>query len=430
MEGAVKMPSIQAKANVSGRVQQSVQAADTGNDFIKLLQGKKDLAKTLEEKNTKDTSSVKADGKETQDAENLGKDVSVKESEEPKEIDPEEVLQQAAVQQTAAWMAGLFTENPQVEETEVLTVSEEEISQVGEILTDVLDGEVLTAGNEEETVVSLNEQPVELTNETKPAETAVQSDAGKEDVSLALEKHELPEKAAAAEMPVVQEKDKAETSAETNAVKAEALSQRMRDAGRQVEQKPEEGKQNRSELRESDFRRGDVQVVRDGENGQAAGVESFRMFGQQEQHSLFTQKSDVIPMKTSPDTLPQDLGKTLASNLTQGNRTLTVELEPASLGKLTIRLVYEGSRAAVSIMASNPKTLEMLNEKASEIAQILKEKTGQETLIYTQQPEHNEDNYDRNPDGRGYQRQNEQRQDKDEQHQMDSFAQQLRLGLI
>lgn len=429
MEGAVKMPSIQAKANVSGRVQQSVQAADTGNDFIKLLQGKKDLAKTLEEKNTKDTSSVKADGKETQDAENLGKDVSVKESEEPKEIDPEEALQQAAVQQTAAWMAGLLTESLQTEEAP--TVSEEEISQVGEILTDVLDGEVPANGNAEETMVSMEEEPVELAGETNLVkEDAVQEDAGKEDVSLALEKNELPEKAAAAEMPAVQEKDKAETSAETNAVKAEALSQRMRDAGRQVEQKPEEGKQNRSELWENDFRRSDVQVVRDGENGQAAGVESFRMFGQQEQHSLFTQKSDVIPMKTSPDTLPQDLGKTLASNLTQGNRTLTVELEPASLGKLTIRLVYEGSRAAVSIMASNPKTLEMLNEKASEIAQILKDKTGQETLIYTQQPEHNEDNYDRNPDGRGYQRQNEQRQDKNEQHQMDSFAQQLRLGLI
>lgn len=429
MEGAVKMPSVQAKANVSGQVQQSVQAADTGNDFIKLLQGKKDLAKTLEEKSTKDTSSVKADGREMQDAENLEKDVSVKAPEEVKEIDPEEALQQAAIQQTAAWMAGLFTENLQTENEEVSVASEEGISQVGEALTDALNDEAV-ADAAAENAGKPEAVPVKLPEETNLTEVnAVQEESGKE--ALVSEKSELPEKITAAEMPVVQERSKPEASAETNAVKAEALSQRMQDAGQRVEQKPEEGKQNQSELRESDFRRSDVQTVQDGENGQAAaGVEGFRMFGQQEQHSLFTQKSDVIPMKTSPDTLPQDLGKKLAANLTQENRTLTVELEPASLGKLTIRLVYEGSRAAVSIMASNPKTLEMLNEKASEIAQILKEKTGQETLIYTQQPEHSEDNYDRNPDGKGYQRQDEQRQDKDEQHQMDSFAQQLRLGLI
>ena len=71
-----------------------------------------------------------------------------------------------------------------------------------------------------------------------------------------------------------------------------------------------------------------------------------------------------------------------------------MELEPANLGKLTIRLVYEGDRASLSIMASNPRTLDMLSQKASEIAAILEEKTGQETIIYTQPAQQGSEQYD------------------------------------
>ncbi len=81
-------------------------------------------------------------------------------------------------------------------------------------------------------------------------------------------------------------------------------------------------------------------------------------------------------------------------------------------------------------MATNPKTQEMLNQRASEIAAILEEKTGQETVIYTQQPEPNQQGYDREPDGKGQDERQEKKQDQDERQQADSFAQQLRLGLV
>ena len=108
-----------------------------------------------------------------------------------------------------------------------------------------------------------------------------------------------------------------------------------------------------------------------------------------------------------------------------------MELEPASLGKLTIRMTYEAGRAAVSILATNPRTLELLSEKAAEIASILEEKTGQETVILTQQPQEQEE-YQENKHGGNAQKDQEQgEQGKDEQHsRSDSFAQQLRLGLV
>lgn len=137
-------------------------------------------------------------------------------------------------------------------------------------------------------------------------------------------------------------------------------------------------------------------------------------------------------MKATVEEFPEELGKALASGQASNGQTLTVELEPVSLGKLTIRVEYEAGRAAVSIMASNPKTLEILSEKASEIASILKEHTGEETVIYTQeaQQQQEQDQYDGHQGG-SRSDQKEQRQQKGEdRHEAESFAQQLRLGLV
>ena len=51
-------------------------------------------------------------------------------------------------------------------------------------------------------------------------------------------------------------------------------------------------------------------------------------------------------------------------------------------------------------------------------------------MIYTQQPEPNQQGYDREPDGKGQEERQEKKQDQDERQQADSFAQQLRLGLV
>lgn len=141
------------------------------------------------------------------------------------------------------------------------------------------------------------------------------------------------------------------------------------------------------------------------------------------------QEGGHIRILTGKDSLPEDLGNALTSGLLQRKGELTVELEPASLGKLTIKVVYEGGRAAVSIAASNPKTLEMLNQKAGELAGILEEKTGQATIVYTQGAHQEQGQYPADQEGRGagYDRHQEREQKRQES---DNFAQQLRLGLV
>ena len=141
-------------------------------------------------------------------------------------------------------------------------------------------------------------------------------------------------------------------------------------------------------------------------------------------------RTEGTVMKSTVEELPQELSKAMSSGQTTGSQTLTVELEPVSFGKLTIRVEYEAGRASVSILASNPKTLELLNEKASEIAAILKERTGEETVIYTQQPEpQQQDRYEGHQGSRGGQEEQKQHRE-EERHETESFAQQLRLGLV
>ena len=142
------------------------------------------------------------------------------------------------------------------------------------------------------------------------------------------------------------------------------------------------------------------------------------------------EKVKSADFKSTIEELPQQLGKALSSGKLTGNRTLTVELEPASLGKLTIKLSYEAGRTAVSILASNPKSLEILNQKASEIAAILKEHTGEETVIYTQEQQQEENSYDGHQGSQNQEQKGHSRHDEDKEQQADSFAQQLRLGLV
>lgn len=131
-------------------------------------------------------------------------------------------------------------------------------------------------------------------------------------------------------------------------------------------------------------------------------------------------------LKTTQETLPEDLGKQLYTSMTQKKGQLELYLEPASLGKLTIRMEYEEGKTAVTIFSSNAKTLDILTREAGRLAQILEEKTGTPTEIYTPEQADNNDPMEEPADHQQEERQQHRERPK---QQDDSFAQQLRLGL-
>lgn len=131
-------------------------------------------------------------------------------------------------------------------------------------------------------------------------------------------------------------------------------------------------------------------------------------------------------LATAQDTLTEDLGNYLDTKISEKKGKLELSLEPERLGKLTIRLEYEKGKTEVTIFSTSAKTLEILSKEAGHLAQILEEKTGTPTVIYTPEQTENRQNMDQDP---GHSRNGRQDQKEQRQKQDDSFAQQLRLGL-
>jgi flagellar hook-length control protein FliK len=113
---------------------------------------------------------------------------------------------------------------------------------------------------------------------------------------------------------------------------------------------------------------------------------------------------------------------------------MTIELDPQNLGKITINVTYENKHAAVTIAASNPKTLEMLSQNATAMANILEQKTGQQTTIFIPNNQQADWKQDMNPNDQ-HQSENAQQQQAKQQNNNNSnqssqsFLQQMRLGL-
>ena len=131
-------------------------------------------------------------------------------------------------------------------------------------------------------------------------------------------------------------------------------------------------------------------------------------------------------LTTAQDTLTEDLGNYLDTKISEKKGKLELSLEPERLGKLTIRLEYEKGKTEVTIFSTSAKTLEILSKEAGHLAQILEEKTGNPTVIYTPDQTENRQNMDQDT-GQGRNDRQEHREQR--QKQDDSFAQQLRLGL-
>ena len=386
MEAAGKVQSMASlKASMTERPA-SQDASVQAGDFTKLLQTKQESAKdakpAADETAASDNTAKEPETKPAGDK----KDDTQVQAEETGDSGQQEALEKAALQLLAAQM---------------VVVPQEQTEAAAEMPVEAVRTE--TAALTGETPI-VQEQPTE--------ELGKVQEFFREDVTAPAE-------------------EKAEPVKESKAEENPEGFQVVKPAGEEpkAEVKPDT---RRQESRE-DFQGSAAKQVQEGNSSgqQLAGAGEFRMSGQTEPVFKDTGRMENLPLKTTPEHLPQDLGKTLAARLPEAGRTLTVELEPASLGKLTIRMTYEAGRAAVSILATNPRTLELLSEKAAEIASILEEKTGQETVILTQQPQEQEE-YQENKHGGNAQKDQEQgEQGKDEQHsRSDSFAQQLRLGLV
>ncbi|MDE6828993.1 MAG: flagellar hook-length control protein FliK, partial [Lachnospiraceae bacterium] len=80
-----------------------------------------------------------------------------------------------------------------------------------------------------------------------------------------------------------------------------------------------------------------------------------------------------------PEELPQKVTDQLLSKLAEGATEFEIHIEPANLGKLAIKVLYEGGQATISIICSEKKAWEALGQNAREIGNIIDRNLGEES---------------------------------------------------
>ncbi|MCM1148791.1 MAG: flagellar hook-length control protein FliK [Butyricicoccus sp.] len=140
------------------------------------------------------------------------------------------------------------------------------------------------------------------------------------------------------------------------------------------------------------------------------------------------------PEQTQKTDVPRQLDKGIAQAIENGESTVRVELNPASLGSVTVEI----SRSAegilkVALSAHSSETRGLLERHASDLQGLLGRSTSQTVEVEVQrqsesQQNQNQQNYDGH-NGHNQHGQEQHRRRHDEQRSRD-FAQQLRLGLI
>lgn len=171
--------------------------------------------------------------------------------------------------------------------------------------------------------------------------------------------------------------------------------------------------------------------------GTSSGTNAVQSQGTDAAQAANAGTNETMMMRTTETTVADDLTNLLSSRFPAKNGQLTIELDPEKLGKITINVNYDSGHAAVTISATNQKTVELLTQSASAMANIIQQKTGQETNVYIPNTQESGTKQDM-ASGRESNENAEQQETRQRQQQANTgseagstaFLQQMRLGLV
>lgn len=156
---------------------------------------------------------------------------------------------------------------------------------------------------------------------------------------------------------------------------------------------------------------------------------SERLGAVEDAKPVYTQRMQV----SEPEEIPQKLAEELLVKVSEGVRELEIQIEPAHLGKIAIKVLYEAGQATVSILCSERRTLEMIGQNARELGYMMEQSLGDKTTViverqetdYLHQGENENDHTGRDSE------QDRQREENEKEKATDAeqFLQKLRLGL-
>ena len=133
-----------------------------------------------------------------------------------------------------------------------------------------------------------------------------------------------------------------------------------------------------------------------------------------------------------PEELPQKVTDTLLTKLVEGVKEFEIHIEPANLGKIAVKVLYEGNQATISIICSEKRAMDALSQNVREIGNIIERNLGGETTIIVDKQETDYLNQTRDENEQADQNAKQQKEEKNQNQDgedAEQFLQKLRLGL-
>lgn len=165
------------------------------------------------------------------------------------------------------------------------------------------------------------------------------------------------------------------------------------------------------------------------EAGQTAAVSSVRHESNVQEY----RPTEHIHV-SKPEEIPQKLTEELVVKTGKGVKEFEIQLEPANLGKIAIKVSYEQGQTMISILCTEKKTLDLISHNAREIGYVMEQNLGDTTTIYVDKQEN--DYLHQNGEGQdhtGRDSEQERQREENRKNQTDDsqqFIQKLRLGLM
>lgn len=149
------------------------------------------------------------------------------------------------------------------------------------------------------------------------------------------------------------------------------------------------------------------------------------------------EKQKEIPVLFVKDMeqLPKQVTKQLEDQILAGAKEMELQLEPANLGKIAMKISYENGKASISLICSNSNTMKVLSQQAEHMGALIEKHLGNPTEVYVEKQ--NDDQWSQqNGEQRDNQNSQQQREEQERRYykklketKSQDFLQQLRIGL-
>ena len=134
--------------------------------------------------------------------------------------------------------------------------------------------------------------------------------------------------------------------------------------------------------------------------------------------------------------LPEQVSEQLAKGILNQQQELELQLEPANLGKIAMKISYHQGEATISLICSNSQTANILSEQAEQMGQLMEKHLGNPTEIQIDKQEATnwQEQYQEQRESQNSRQQKEEQErryyEKLNHTNSQDFLQQLRIGLL